>query len=57
MTKYNDKIKRDFIELVKSNKHSLASAVKKLGVNESAGKRWWKMYSIYGVKGLDSYTK
>jgi len=53
MTKYNDKIKRDFIESVKSNKHSLASAAKELGVNESAGKRWWKIYSIHGVKGLN----
>ncbi len=52
MTKFNEKTKQEFIKLVESNRHSIASASKELGISRPLGKRWWKMYSIHGFEGL-----
>ena len=52
MTKFNEEIKKKFIELMKSNKHSISSAAKEIGISNSVGKRCWKMYSIHGYEGL-----
>lgn len=52
MTKFNEEIKKKFIELMESNKHSTVSAAKELGISRSVGKRWWKMYSNHGYEGL-----
>lgn len=52
MTKFNLETKKKFIELVESNKHSIGSASKEIGISESVGKRWWKMYNNHGYEGL-----
>lgn len=52
MTKFNLDVKRKFIELIKSNKHSIRTAAMELGVSKSTGDRWWQMYQLHGDEGL-----
>lgn len=52
MTKFNEEIKKKFIELMKSNKYSASSAAKEICISASVGKRWWKMYNKHGYEGL-----
>lgn len=52
MTKFNGETKKKLIELMESNKHSVSSASKEIGVSVSIGKRWWKMYTEHGLEGL-----
>lgn len=57
MTKYNLDIKRKYIELIESNKHSIRTAAKELGVSRSVGHRWWQMYQTHGYEGLSMDPK
>lgn len=52
MTKFSETTKERSIELIESNRHSIASASKELGIGVSIGARWWKLYSIHGFEGL-----
>lgn len=52
MTKFNEEIKKKFIELMESKKHSISSAANEIGISISVGKRCWKMYNNHGYEGL-----
>ncbi len=56
MTKFNLELKKKFIEMIESNNYSIGNASKELGISDSSGERWWKMYQIHGYKGLSMKT-
>lgn len=52
MAKFDLELKKKFVELMESNKHSINTAANELGISEASGKRWWKMYHLHGEEGL-----
>lgn len=57
MTKFNLDVKRKFIELIESNKHSIQKAAKELGISISIGHRRWQMYQMHGYGPFYGFRK
>lgn len=48
MFKYNEKDKREVINLIEKENYSIRAAAKKLGISKSVVMRWWQAYEIHG---------